>query len=469
MKHKSIFQKLRFQMYDAIRPSYRADPPAGAAAAAPAATMDIKDLTLDQLKGIMVEATKGSNKAEIDALKKEILDTNRKAIFPYSDGISMEEAATGDVVDKGFFSKRYLGGPDAKTDAHMLAKQLVNVGGPFMRLSPGMETFARIIKCRFDNNRIQAAGIDIRKYNEERMAEYKQLGMSEGVAADGGVLVPVQYVATIIEFATQQSPILSKVWRLPMTTLTMKIPRLVQAAGSYFGGITLHWIDEAAEKTSTKPEMEILTFTAHKLIGLVYLTDELIADSMINVINYVTGLFTRAFQYEMERVIIQGSGVGQPLGIVNDPAVNHVARQVAGAIGYQDVINMDSALDENFQNLTWITRKSAQNTLMALRDSNQRPIFLADYSVFAGQSIHPPTMIGYPLYRTRNVPAVGQQGDIILGDLGMYIWAVRQDMTIDSSIHVAFTTDETCYRFVTRQDGKPGVSIAFAILDQHTS
>jgi len=54
---------------------------------------------------------------------------------------------------------------------------------------------------------------------------------------------------------------------------------------------------------------------------------------------------------------------------------------------------------------------------------------------------------------------------LILGDLGMYIVALRQDMTIDTSRDVRFFYDETVLRFVMRMDGKPGVSAAFAVLD----
>lgn len=440
---------------------------------APPAGTTVKEVTAEDLKNIVAGIIKESTKPEIDALRKEITLATRKSIFPGGD-IDVGLEGLGDkpaIVDPSFFNKSYQGGKmyNAQQDGGMLAGQLTALGGPFKRLSPTLEKFAKIVKCNFQPHLIQEAQIDLKEYNLECKEQYKAAGMSEGVAADGGVLVPVEYVATVIEFATQQSPILSQLWRLPMNSNTLKIPRLAQAAGSYFGGITLYWTDEAAAKQKTKPQLEQLTFTANKLIGLIHLTDELIADSMINIINYITGLFTRAFQYEMERVVIAGSGTGQPLGIVNDPSVNIVARTTAATVDYQDVINLDSSLDENFRDLTWITRKVTQNTLMALRDLNQRPIFLADYAVFSGKPVSGKTMISYPVQMTRNCPALGAQGDLILGDLSYYLWCVRQDMTIDSSIHNRFEYDETTYRFVARMDGKPAVSIAFSILNDATS
>jgi HK97 family phage major capsid protein len=77
----------------------------------------------------------------------------------------------------------------------------------------------------------------------------------------------------------------------------------------------------------------------------------------------------------------------------------------------------------------------------------------------------PPTLLGYPTIKTRNVPALGSRGDLVLGDLGFYIWAMRQEMTIDMSKEWRFNLDQTALRFVIRQDGAPGVSEAFAVLD----
>jgi HK97 family phage major capsid protein len=45
---------------------------------------------------------------------------------------------------------------------------------------------------------------------------------------------------------------------------------------------------------------------------------------------------------------------------------------------------------------------------------------------------------------------LGTQGDILFADMRYYLIGDRQSLTIDSSTHVAFTTDETAWRFVIR-------------------
>ena len=472
-----------------------ADPPAAPETKDPPAEPvipDDGDITMKDLTAIIQKAIEDSpNTKAVNELKEQVMAVEKKTLFPGGmDGDENSETFGKSVVDMSFFRKSFKGagvsgsipsaysGNPGLMSGHILGKQLVQMGGPFKHLSPEMETFAKMLKLKGSPSRMMTNGIDVAATNESLIDQYKKAGivsdtkatgMSEGVLADGGALVPVEYLATVIEFLTQQSEIIGKCWRVPMSSSTLKIPRLAQAAGNYFGGITLYAPDEGGLKTGSKPTLEQLTFTAKKIIGLVYMTDELIADSMINIVNYVTGLFVRAMQYDMEGRIIAGTGVGPCLGITVDPAVLQVARHANGTISYEDVIALDNAIDENIQDLSWLTRKVSQNTLFALRDTNDRPIFLSDYAVFSGQPVHPKTMISYPVYKTRNVPAMGSRGDLIIGDLSFYMLAIRQDMTIDTSEHVRFEYDEQTIRLVTRYDGKAVVPSAFAVLKASTS
>lgn len=442
---------------------------------------DPNEVSMENIKGIILEAAKTATAEEMKTLKEEMTEVTRKSIFPFQDGAfgmgEVADVSQQSILDTTFFSKQYSGNTQQFSkyksmqapwlpEGMLLGHELKNQNGPFKRLSPEMETFAKSMQCMGDMDKMRQMGIDVKAHNDKVIDHMKQAGLNEGVLGAGGVFVPIEFWNGVIEFAIQQSVILSKVWRLQMNSNLMYLPRLVQAAGAYFGGIQFFTPGEGQYKDETQPEFERLTLQAEKLIAVVYLTDELIADSMINIVNYVTGLFTRAFQYELERRVIAGAGTaGTPcLGIVNDPLINIVARQTAGTVTYQDVINLDNALDENFTNLSWCTRKVTQNTLLGLRDTNNRPIFMADYGVFTGSPLHPPTMITYPVHRTRNVPQMGNQGDLILGDLSWYLLGIRQDLRIDMSEHVRFLWDEQTIRFVMRLDGLPAVSIAFAIL-----
>jgi len=420
-------------------------------------------ITMKDLQGILGEAIKGMELPQVMALKNEMDATYRKQIFPDGEGGVMETAGKS-IVDTNFFTKSFQ--PKGRImSGEAMGAQLRSSGGPFVSLSKEMEQFAVILACRGDMKAAESKGVSVGEYNAMVKEQYRKVfGEKALTTTDAGALVPVEYLATVVEFATAQSQILSKVWKIPMGSQMLKIPKLVQAAGSYFGGIVLFHPDEGALKGSTKPTFDSLTFTAKKLIGLCPLTDELIMDSAINIVNYITGLFVRAFQWETESEIISGSGVGNAmLGIVSDPLINLVPRTTPGTVKYDDLINLESSLDENFQDLSWISRRATVNTFRKQKDSVGQPVYHDGFTTFLGAAMVP-QLLGYPLIKTRNVSAMGIKGDLILGDLGFYIWAMRQDMTVDQA-KWRFEYDETTLRFVIRQDGAPAVSEAFAILD----
>lgn len=425
-------------------------------------------IKMEDLKGIMAEALKGMDIPGIAALKEQLTQVQKQAMFPSGEGDIFETCGKS-VVDLGFYQKQAATQAMRFVDGGGLTARLKNGGGPWLSLSPVMQKFAKIVKCGGDYQKVIASGINISEYNDEVRDQYKAV-FGEKVTdflstTDAGALVPTEFLATVVEFATTDSAILGKLWRVPMSSLLLKIPKLVQAAGSYFGGVLLYHPGEGLEKTLTKPEFDTLTFTAKKLIGLIAFSDELIGDSAINIINYTTGLFVRAFRYKTEGEVISGTGVNdQMTGILTDSGINSVGRTNTGVVKYDDLINLESALDENFTALSFLSRRATVNSLRKQKDTAGQPVYHDGLTTFLGTSM-PPQLLGYPVHKTRNLPALGSRGDIVLGDLSFYIWAMRQEMTIDTSREWRFNLDQTAIRFVVRQDGAPGVSEAFSVLD----
>jgi len=424
-------------------------------------------IDMNDLKGVIQEVMKGADLGVREEFKKYMSETVKKELLPDGDkGIT--QAAGGSIINTGVFQKDFGQGRGQMSGAQV-ATTLRSCGGPFLSLSKEMESFATILSCGGDFRKAEARGVSLGEYNEMVKEQHRKvLGQKALTTTDAGALVPIEFLATMVEFATAQSQILPKLWRLPMGGQMLRIPMLVQESGSYFGGIVLYHPGEGGKKTPTKPVFDQIALTAKKLIGLCPITDELVMDSSINIVNYVSGLFMRAFQWQAEHEVLQGVAANDEMaGIIPDLAINVVPRNVPGTVTFPDLINLDSSLDENFQNLTFVTRRATVNQFrveMQAGGATNQPIYVEGFSTALGP-IMVPQLMGYPIVRTRNVPAMGIRGDIVLGDFGFYIWAVRQDMTVDQSRDFRFDYDETTLRFVVRQDGVPGVPIAFSVLD----
>ena len=446
------------------------------------------ELTAEALDKLIADSAAKVLGAKVDALKAEIIadtktqvgDVEKKILFNY-DGqgeIGFSKTLGGSAVD--FSSMKALAGmplsfgPDEAKNGAAMGAAFAGIGSPWKRLSPTMEKFAKLLATGFKNAGLsRLGGAFLEDYFKDCKAQMgifikDNSGQSEGTSADGGYTVPIEFAAVVVEFAFQLSPVLSKVWRVPMNTQQVKYPKLSQQEGNYFGGVKVSYVNEAtAPSANTKVAFEQNVFNAHKVILETAFTSELIEDSLINIVNYVTGVITRAYMFELERCVIRGSGNGQPRGIIEDVIVkaNAVKRSAgAGHVAIADIYALEGALDEMFTNLSYITRRSTISALRQSLTTVSNGFLKETWEEAAGSPTMIKSMNGYPYFVTRNCHPTGSLGDIICGDLGYYMLAIRRDMRIDMSDAPYWTTDQIALRLTARYDGMPGTSYGFKVL-----
>jgi HK97 family phage major capsid protein len=159
-------------------------------------------------------------------------------------------------------------------------------------------------------------------------------GLNETTPSDGGFLVEKQFSAEILQAAYQVgkvAPLCRKI-TIGGNNNGVKIPGLDEssrATGSRWGGCRGYWIAEASEKTASKPKFRQIELELKKAAVLVYATDEMLEDSTI--LSEVIGTIARdELSFMMDDAVINGSGAGQPLGVLNSGAL-----VTAAAVGSQ--------------------------------------------------------------------------------------------------------------------------------------
>ena len=70
---------------------------------------------------------------------------------------------------------------------------------------------------------------------------------------------------------------------------------------------------------------------------------------------------------------------------------------------------------------------------------------------------------------TEKTETLGYKGDIMLADFSQYVVGLRSEMRFDTSIHVAFETDELLSRIIERHDGQPLWDEALTLADGTTT
>jgi len=165
------------------------------------------------------------------------------------------------------------------------------------------------------------------------------------------------------------------------------------------------------------------------------------------------------FGFKLDDAIINGTGAGQPLGVMNSPCLISVAKeagQAAATIVAENVIKMHARLwGGSRNNAVWLINQDIEpqlHTMSLAVGTGGIPVYMP-----AGGLSQSPygTLYGKPVIPVWQCQTLGTKGDIIFADLSQYLLAEKGGIDAASSIHVRFVYDETAFRFVMRVDGQP--------------
>ena len=144
-------------------------------------------------------------------------------------------------------------------------------------------------------------------------------GHNEGTGSEGGFMVPTPLARDLMGAVFEASSLLPLVRRIPITSKSTVFPRFLfeDRSVNLLGGFTGTWTAESAPGTVQTGKIVSLTATAHKLMVHSKASNELLADAAMFAAEFSPAL-VRALSYSLDRVIVRGTGAGQPLGLLND-------------------------------------------------------------------------------------------------------------------------------------------------------
>jgi HK97 family phage major capsid protein len=291
-------------------------------------------------------------------------------------------------------------------------------------------------------------------------------GASEGNPADGGILVPEQFVPIIKQTTYDISEIAGLVdHRETDNPLgTVKIPGIDEtsrADGSRWGGFASYWDDESGSVSTSFPRSKMIEFSTRKIHITTRVSRELLNDAPMLGAYLLTG-FIEEGSFKIDTAIISGTGSGKPLGFLNSPALISVPKetgQAAATIVKENVDKMWARMPApSRKRAMWLINEDAEPQLQALAGavgSGGVLIYRPPGAVSAfGENA---TLYGRPLKVIEQNPALGTAGDISVIDPTQYILVDGGAKSL-MSLHTRFDNDEVVFRFTWRVDGKPTYS-----------
>ena len=147
--------------------------------------------------------------------------------------------------------------------------------------------------------------------------------LQEGIDADGGYLVPEEYDSRLIEALEEEN-----IFRKLGHTITTSGERKINIAATKPAAA---WIDEGEELTWGDAKFAQINLDAHKLHVAVKVTEELLYDNAFQLEKYILRQFAKALANAEEDAFLNGTGVGQPLGLLAEEGGAQIGVTAASA------------------------------------------------------------------------------------------------------------------------------------------
>jgi len=286
----------------------------------------------------------------------------------------------------------------------------------------------------------------------------------EGVGGDGGFAVPPDFRTTIMEKVFAEDSLLSRCDRMTASGNTITFPTDETTPWQTTGGLQAYWEGENDLLAQSKLALKETSVRLNKLAALVPVTEELLEDA--NALDtYLRRKVPEKIDFAISKAIIQGTGVGQPLGILNAPCLVSVAKrtagspdQVADSLEFDNIVNMYSRMYAPCRaNAVWLINQDVEPQLFKMSFNALSTEAVPVYLPANGLSGQPyATLMGKPVIPTQACETLGDKGDIIFADLSKYLVAVKSGgIRADVSIHLYFDYDAVAYRFIMRIGGLP--------------
>lgn len=301
--------------------------------------------------------------------------------------------------------------------------------------------------------------------SNQRLRAAAGTGMTQGVTAEGGVLVPPAFSKVIWDGARQKSESMlgyCDVQPIDPGVESVTIPAIAEtsrATGSRWGGVRGYWKSELSAMTESRPKMRDVKIEPKELYVLGYVSDKLLRNAPGTASSILATAAADEINFLIGDSVFNGDGAGKPVGVISHASTVSVAKetgQVAATIVKANIDKMWARCHANWRNnAVWFVNQACETELENLSmvvGTGGVPVYLP-----AGGVADTPNarLKGRPVVVVEYCQALGTKGDIVLADLKSYLVGLRGMVDQASSMHLKFDYAQTAFRFIFEVDGQP--------------
>lgn len=310
----------------------------------------------------------------------------------------------------------------------------------------------------------------------------EQNALSEGSDGAGGFTVPVDYQAEI-GGRRGQSSVMRQICSITQTSRDLWTkPMIKPNTGSgtrniYTDDFVGAWVGETPTQTSIDVSFEMFTIAIKKARAYTLLSNDLIADSIGNLVGELAQRGGRSLGLVEDKAFISGGDVSlEPTGILNHSLAltltssdgmaydvegstsNTISNSTTDAGSFPKIKQLVYQLPSQYAaNASWLMRRAKQGSIAGLVDANGRPV----WNSYLESGFARPQMLieGFPVYNSEFVGTDGAVSTtpatipLIFGDFREYQIVERQQLSVRVLTERFGDTDQTGLFLFSRVGG----------------
>lgn len=216
--------------------------------------------------------------------------------------------------------------------------------------------------------------------------------LQEGVDADGGYLVPIEYDRRLIDVLEEEN-----IMRNLATKITTSGEHKINIAGTKPAAA---WIEEGGALSFGEAKFDQIYLDAFKLHVAIKITEELLYDNAFGLENYIITQFGKALGNAEEDAFLNGDGKGKPTGIFNATNGGTVANTLTAVLKSDDLFDLIYGLKRPYRkNASFIMNDATLAQIRKLKDNNGAYIWQPSY-----QAGEPDRVLGYQVHTSAYAP-----------------------------------------------------------------
>jgi len=287
----------------------------------------------------------------------------------------------------------------------------------------------------------------------------------------GGALIPPEFSRTALDRARTRSNILANAMTIPMATNTINIPFIDgfnESTGLVAGNVKFRTTAERAELTGNRVNMSMVTLTLRKSTALIFVDEEMMDLSPISIQPFLTTALDNALDLHISDQLVNGTGAGEAMGILNAPCFVSVPKESGQAnttLVYENTLNMfarSTGRGNWYGSRSIIPQLGVMNVSVGTGGS---AVFIANNGgIQSATATFPGSLHGSGLDYLDVMPTLGTVGDLVLADWSQYLVGQRSggnSLEMSESMHLKFDFDQRAFKARFYMDGQPWWPEAF--------